>query len=72
MKTLEQIIKEEAFGQGKDGMYPPLSTCIVRVGHNRIATLIEEYDNNVYSEISALIVTQGKLEKIINYLEKNK
>jgi len=47
MKTLEQIIKEEAFGQGKDGMYPPLSTCIVRVGPNRMAKLVEEYDHKV-------------------------
>jgi len=72
MKTLATIIKEEAFGQGKDGMYPPLSTSIVRVGPIRLADLIEEYDRSVNAEIRAQIVTQGKLEKIINYLEKNK
>ena len=72
MKTLETIIKEDAFGQGNHGKYPPLSAAIVKLGANEISHLIREYDRNVNAEIGAQIVTQEKLEKIINYLERNK
>jgi hypothetical protein len=66
MKTLEQKIKEAAYGNGKDGIYPPLAVCIVKLGPRALTRLVEEHETEIQIE---LVNLENKIYQLEMYIK---